>query len=166
MSTKSSKEVRNRRNPIVLASAILVGLTLLVAGTGKLPGQAEFADALPGSFLTPTVAYFISYALPWLEISLGVFLVLGMFPRIAAALCLPLITGFIANNSWALINGIDEFAKCAQCFGIWEELLGSLSPLGALIIDIVLFCLALVVLLFHREDFLRFQPWFIKRKKL
>ena len=116
MSTKSSKEVRSRRNPIVLASAILVGLTLLVAGTGKLPGQAEFADALPGSFLTPAVAYFISYCLPWLEISLGVFLVLGMFPRIAAALCIPLVAGFIANNSWALINGIQVFTKCSSPF--------------------------------------------------
>jgi len=150
---------------VVVGSAIIVGLTLLVSGTGKLPGQTEFVDALLRSFWTPTVAYFIGYCLPWLEAVFGVFLLLGLFPRIVAALCLPLIVGFIANNSWALISGVEKFPECAYCFGIWEEFLGTISPLGALVIDIVLLCLALIVLLFHRERFLTFQPWFIRRKR-
>jgi len=149
---------------VVVGSAIIVGLTLLVSGTGKLPGQTEFIDALLKSFWTPTVAYFVGYCLPWLETILGLFLLLGLFPRIVAALCLPLIVGFIANNSWALINGVERFPECATCFGIWEEFLVALSPLGALIFDIVLFGLALIVLLLHKEDFLTFRPWFIKRK--
>jgi len=149
----------------VVGAAIFVGLTLLVSGTGKLPGQTEFVDALLKSFWTPTVAYLIGYCLPWLEAVLGVFLLLGLFPRIAAALCLPLTAGFMANNSWALINGVEKFPECANCFGIWEEFLGAMSPLGALIFDIVLFGLALIVLLLHKEGFLTFQPWFIRRKK-
>jgi len=150
---------------VVVGSAIIVGLTLLVSGTGKLPGQTEFADALLKSFWTPTVAYFIGYCLPWLETVLGVFLLLGLFPRIVATLCLPLIVGFIANNSWALMNGVESFSECANCFGMWEEFLGTLSPLGALIFDILLLCLALIVLLLHKEDFLAFRPWFIRRKR-
>ena len=149
----------------VIVSAILLGLTLLVAGTGKLPGQTEFVDALLKSFWTPAVAYFVAYLLPWLEVALGVFLLLGLFPRIVAALCLPLIAGFMANNSWALVNSVEGFPECGYCFGIWEQLLGAVSPLGALIIDIVLFCLALTVLLLHREGFLTFRPWFIRIKK-
>jgi len=111
-----------------------VGLTLLVSGTGKLPGQTEFVDALLKSFWTPTVAYFIGY-------------------------CLPLAFGFMAINSWVLINGVERFPECATCFGIWEEFL------GALVLDVVLFCLALIVLLLHKESFLTFQPWFIRRKR-
>jgi uncharacterized membrane protein YphA (DoxX/SURF4 family) len=150
---------------LVRGSAILAGLTLLVAGTGKLPGQAEFVDALLKSFWTPAIAYFIGYCLPWLEMGLGVFLLLGLFPRIAAVLCLPLIAGFMANNSWALIHGIEKFPECGHCLGIWERFLGALSPLGALVIDILLLGLALIVMLLYQEDFLTFQPWFIRRKK-
>jgi uncharacterized membrane protein YphA (DoxX/SURF4 family) len=136
-----------------------------VAGTGKLPGQTEFIDALLKSFWTPAIAYVVGYCLPWLEMGLGVFLLLGLFPRIAAALCLPLIAGFMANNSWALIHGIEKFPECGFCFGIWEEFLGALSPLGALVLDIVLLGLALIVVLLYQGDFLTFQPWFIRRKK-
>ncbi len=149
---------------IILGSSIFLGLTLLVSGIGKIPGQAEFIDALLQSFWTPPVAYFIGYCLPWVEVILGVALVIGVFPRIAAGLCLPLTAGFIANNSWALSQGIEQFPQCAYCFGIWEEWLGTISPLQALGLDIVLFCLALVILLFHPSGFLAFRPWFIRRK--
>lgn len=150
---------------IVVLSAVLAGLTLLVSGTGKLPGQTEFIDALLKSFWTPPAAYFIGYYLPWIEACLGVLLLFGLFPRIAAALCLPLIIGFIMNNSWALINRVEKFPECAYCFGIWEEFFGALSPVGALVLDIVLLGLILIVLLLHKEDFFTFRPWFIRRKK-
>jgi uncharacterized membrane protein YphA (DoxX/SURF4 family) len=149
---------------VTLGSGLFLGLTLMVSGSGKLPGQAEFIDALLQSFWTPSVAYFIGYCLPWVEVALGVFLLIGLFPRIAAGLCLPLIAGFMANNSWALSQGIEQFPQCAYCFGIWEKWLGNISPLQALCLDVVLFCLALIVLSFHPGDFLDFRPWFIKRK--
>jgi len=149
---------------VILGASVLLGLTLLVSGSGKLPGQTEFIDILLQSFWTPPVAYFIGYCLPWVEIILGVLLLVGSLPRIAAGLCLPLIAGFIANNSWALSQGMEQFPECGQCFGILEEWLGAISPLQALSLDIVLFCLALIVLLFHPSDFLSFRPWFIKPK--
>lgn len=149
---------------VILGSTLFLGLTLLVSGSGKLPGQAEFIDALLQSFWTPQVAYFIGYCLPWVELTLGVLLLIGVFPRIAAGLCLPLTAGFMANNSWALSQGIEQFPQCAHCFGIWEEWLGSISPLQALGLDIVLFCLALIILLLHPGGFLTFRPWFIKGK--
>ncbi len=152
-------------HPVVMGAAILVGLTLLVAGTGKLPGQSEFADALLKSFWTPNVAYFIVHVLPWLEVGLGVSLLLGLYPRIVAALCLPLTAGFIANNTWALINGVEKFPACVSCFGVWEEDVGALSPTGAISVDVLLFCLALIILLVHREGFFTFKPWLIRRKK-
>jgi len=149
---------------IILGSSIFLGLTLLVSGIGKIPGEAEFIDALLQSFWTPPVAYFIGYCLPWAEVILGVALLAGLFPRIAAGLSLPLIAGFMANNSWALSQGIEQFPQCAQCFGIWEEWLGTISPLQALCLDVVLFGLALIILLFHPGGFLTFRPWFVKRK--
>ena len=69
-----SPSVRTRKNlhRLVVVSAVLVGLTLLVSGTGKVPGQTEFIWALLKSFWRPGVAYFIGYCLPWIEIILGV----------------------------------------------------------------------------------------------
>lgn len=150
---------------VAIGSAIVLGLILIISGTGKLPGQTEFADALLQSFWTPSVAYFIAHYLPWIEAVLGVFLVLGVFPRIVAALCLPLTAGFLANNSWALTHGVGEFPECAYCFGIWEDFFGRLSPLGALVLDIILLCLALIVLLFYRQSFLTLRPWFLRRRE-
>ena len=153
------------KRSVILGSSIFLGLTLLVSGSGKLPGQAEFIDALLQSFWTPQIAYFIGYCLPWVEVVLGVLLLIGVFPRIAAGLSLPLTAGFMANNSWALSQGVEQFPQCAQCFGIWEEWLGSISSLQALCIDVVLFCLALIILLLHPAGFLTYRPWFIKRKR-
>jgi len=152
------------KRSVILGSSLFLGLTLLVSGSGKLPGQTEFIDALLQFFWTPPLAYFIGYCLPWVELTLGVLLLFGSFSRIAAGLCLPLTAGFMANNSLALSQGIEQFPQCAQCFGIWEEWLGSISPLQALCLDVVLFCLALIILLFHPGGFLSFRPWFIKRK--
>jgi len=153
------------KRSVILGSSIFLGLTLLVSGSGKLPGQAEFVDALLQSFWTPPVAYFIGYCLPWVEVALGVLLLIGVFPRIAAGLSLLLTAGFMANNSWALSQGVEQFPQCAQCFGIWEEWLGSISPLQALCLDVVLFCLALIILLLHPVGFLTFRPWFVKPKE-
>lgn len=162
---KQQAKSRWQRVLMTLGPCLFLGLVLLAAGSGKLPGQAEFIDTLLGSFWTPTVAYLIGYCLPWAEVILGAVLLLGVFPRIAAALSLPLVAGFMANNSWALSQGMEQFPLCGHCFGIWEELLGTISPLQALGLDIVLLCLALIILLFHPGGFLSFQSWFTKRKE-
>jgi uncharacterized membrane protein YphA (DoxX/SURF4 family) len=160
-----------RRNLIALGPSIFLGLTFLASGFGKviifgeLPGQLEFIDVLLVPLYTPTIVYLIVHCLPWVEIALGALLVLGVFPRIASALCLPLTAGFMACNSYALSQGVEQFPTCCCCFGKWGELLGAMSPLQALCFDIVLFCLALVILLFHPSRFLDLRPWFIKRKK-
>ena len=115
-----------QRNLVTLGPIIFLGLTLLASGIGKaltfgeLPGQLEFIDVLLGPFYTPTTVYFIVHCLPWAEIALGVLLLAGVFPRIAAALCLPLTIGFMASNSYALSQGTEQFSTCGHCFGKWE----------------------------------------------
>jgi uncharacterized membrane protein YphA (DoxX/SURF4 family) len=145
---------------------------LLVAGIGKLPGlsdlgtfpgQDEFVSDLFGSFWTPTIAFFITDILPWVEVVLGAVLLLGVFPRLAAVLSLPLIAGFMANNIWAISQGMDKFSNCG-CFGIFERLFGNTTPVQALGIDIALLFLALIIILFHPAGFLTFRWWFSKRK--
>ena len=148
---------------IIVFPCVLLGLVLLVSGAGKLPGQAEFADVLLGSFWTPTVANLISHVLPWVEVLLGAFLIMGVFPRLAAVLTLPILAGFMANNAWAISQGMEKFPDCG-CFGILEEIFGSLSPMQALGMDIVLVLFAVTVIVLHPAPFLSFQSWFRKRE--
>lgn len=150
---------------LAFGSGVFLGLTLLVSGTGKLPGQTEFFDVLLRSFWTPHMAYLISHYLPWVEIVLGVLLVLGVIPKVAAVLSLLLLVGFMANNVWALSQRTEKFSSCSYCFGKWEKLLGVISPAQALCLDLTLFCLALFVVLLYPGGFLNFRPWFIKKKE-
>jgi len=154
---------RWQRIVVIFVPCILLGLVLLISGVGKLPGQAEFADVLLGSFWTPTVATLISHVLPWVEVVLGAVLLLGVFPRLAATLSLPLLAGFMANNVWAISQGMEQFPDCG-CFGIFEELFGSLTPVQALSMDIVLILFAVTVIVFHPARFFSFGSWFAKRK--
>ena len=135
-------ESRQRTKSIIsLLASIVLGLVLMASGLGKLfanlPEETEYMGVLiPAFFMTPTVALFIGYALPWIELSLGIFLLISIWPRFVAALCLPLTLAFMANNSWMISQGMDRFPECAYCFGKLEELLGALSPLQSLCIDI------------------------------
>jgi len=157
-------ERERQRVLLVLAASIFLGLTLLMSGIGKVPGQTEFIDVLLQFIWTPALAYLVGYCLPWVEIVLGAALLVGVFPRIAAALCLPLTIGFMASNAWAISQGIEQFPACAYCFGKWEEMFGAMSPVQSLSLDIVLFALALIILLFYPGSFFSFRTWFSKIK--
>ena len=148
---------------IIVVPCVLLGLMLLVSGAGKLPGQAEFADVLLGSFWTPTVADFISHVLPWIEVVLGAILIVGVFPRLTATLTLPLLAAFMPNNIWAISQGLEKFPDCG-CFGVLEEIFGSISPVQAMSMDIVLILFAVTIIIFYPAPYLSFQSWFRKRK--
>jgi uncharacterized membrane protein YphA (DoxX/SURF4 family) len=153
-----------RRDLIALGPSTFVGLTLFISGVGKIPGQTEFVDLLLKSLWTPTMAYLIGHVLPIGEIILGLFLVFGIFPRIAAGLCLPLLIGFMASNSVAMSRGMEEFPSCG-CFGVWEALFGIVTPMQAMVLDVVLLLLAVIILVFHPTGLLHFRPWLIKKWK-
>jgi uncharacterized membrane protein YphA (DoxX/SURF4 family) len=156
---------------IIVIPCVLLGLMLLVAGIGKLPGltelgtfpgQTEFLDVIFGSFW-PTVAFFITNVLPWIEVILGLALVLGIYPRIAAVLSLPLTAAFMTSNIWAITHG-EAFGSCG-CWGVFESLFGDMTPIQALGMDIALVFFAVIIILYFPAPFLSFQSWFRKRKR-
>jgi len=174
----ATQESRQRVRSIVsLVAGILVGIILLIAGSGKafgfgeMPGQTmQFIGAiLPDALLTPGVAYFIGdilfpYIIPWTEILLGILLLLRIWQRLIAILCLPLTAAFMANNSWFISQGSTKFASC-ECFGIWEEMFGTLTHVQSLSIDIVLFALAMTIIFVHPGGFLSSPPWLARFQK-
>ena len=171
----SIKEKRRRvRATVSLVASILIGLTFLMSGSGKvfgygeMPGQTmQFIGAiLPDAWLTPRLALFIGdiffpYIIPWTELCLGILLLVRIWPRLFAAITLPLTAAFMANNAWYISQGQTKFTSC-ECFGIWEKLFGTLTHVQSLSLDIILFGLALAVVLIHPGGFFSSPPWLAK----
>lgn len=156
---------------VSLVACILIGVTLVFSGTGKLlefgemPGQtAEFIGrVIPDAWLTSNVVFLIydvliPYVIPVVELVLGILLLIGFVPPLMAVLCIPLTLLFMANNIFSISVGLDKYPSCA-CFGIWEKIFGTLTPGQSLIYDIVLFALALVIIFVYPNGFLRSQDW-------
>ena len=158
------------RDIISIIACVIVGLILTFAGSGKiaglgqLPGQTEFLDKfIPDFLLTPEIAYFIgTFFIPWIlpvaELILGLLLIIGIWPRLMAILFLPLVAGFIMNNSYMIMQGINKYPDCG-CFGIWERILGPVSPLQSMYMDIGLFTLAIIIIVIHPGRFFSHQFW-------
>jgi len=161
------------RSVISIVACLLIGLTLIFAGGGKLanlgqiPGQTEFLDRfIPDFLMTPEFARFIGLVfIPWIlpafEVVLGLLLVIGIWPRVMAILVLPMVLGFMANNSYMISQGLEEYPDCA-CFGIWEQMFGGLTPIQSMYYDVALFILAIIIIIVHPGSFFAHQGWINK----
>lgn len=177
MSDNNSPGQQRTKATVSLVVSIIVGVTLVVAGSGKaigfgeVPGQTMdfIGDILPDAFITPTTVFllfeiFIPYILPGIELLLGILLLVGLVPRLIAVICLPLTLAFMGNNIWSISQGLDKFPECV-CFGIWEKIFGGLTPVQALSYDILLFVLAIVIILIHPGGFLSSREWLTRLSK-
>jgi uncharacterized membrane protein YphA (DoxX/SURF4 family) len=124
-----------------LVGRLLVGGVLIYAGFSKaLAPAAEFAAALanyhlfPSAWLTP-----MAWAVPWLEIWAGLFLVAGLYTRWAAGCSAALFAVFLTVLTLAKLRHID-LTSCG-CFGA-----ETLSPAITFKMDATLLVIALLVL--------------------
>lgn len=103
------------RDLIGLAARLLVGGVFLVAGGLKVGHPAVSARAVQAYQILPfDLAAYVGYALPVLEILLGILLVLGLFTRPVAVIGALLLVVFMAGiaSVWARGLSID-----CGCFG-------------------------------------------------
>lgn len=97
------------------ALRLLLGGVLLVAGALKVTNLGQSALAVRAYQLLPyDVAGYVGYALPVLEIGIGLLLVLGLFTRAAAVAGSVLMLAFVVGiaSAWARGLSID-----CGCFG-------------------------------------------------
>ena len=164
MSSNTGKNTGGAQNVASLVAGLLIGITFLASGTGKVAGFEEtpaqvvgfITSIVPEIFLTPlTISFlykiFIPYIMPCAELILGLLLIIGFMPRLIAILCLPLLVAFMGTNAWSIAQG--GYTECASCFGIWEKMFGSLTPVQSLMYDLVLFALALMVIVLYHGGF-------------
>jgi uncharacterized membrane protein YphA (DoxX/SURF4 family) len=147
-----------------ISASIILGLIFLAAATGKFfaTHQLLATEIHLQMFMTAQMASLVSNTVPWLELAFGLLLIIGIFAKLAAALSLPLIAGFIFTNGWLIAHGL-SYEPCG-CLGIVEKLLNvKLSTLDSLVFDIILLALVAVVLAYYPDKFIKRQPWFVRR---
>jgi uncharacterized membrane protein YphA (DoxX/SURF4 family) len=98
-----------------LLARLILGGVLIWAGAAKVTRPALSAQAVRAYKILPyDFAGYVGYALPVLEILVGLLLVLGLFTRLSAALGGLLMVAFIIGISWAWAHG---YSIDCGCFG-------------------------------------------------
>ena len=129
-----------------VGSRFIVGIIFLIAGTGKLPMQSEFAAIVIAYEILPlSIARLYASVLPWLEITIGLCLILGLFTRAFSLISIPLIVSFIVAN----IRGLTFLSEECACGGK----LITMDYKVALVVDALLLVGALLVF-FQRKRFM------------
>lgn len=104
----------------VLASRLLLGGVFVAAGVPKILDPGAFAVAIR-SYELALPEWFVSfsaYALPYAEVLIGLYLVLGLFTKPTAWLTTALMLVFTIALLQGAVRGLD--INCG-CFGVGEE---------------------------------------------
>ena len=137
---------------LTLLARLILGAVLLVAGALKVPNLPKSAMAVRAYEMLPIpIANFLGYTLPWIEIGLGLLLIVGVTVKISGALgALTMLVFIIAiAQAWARGLSID-----CGCFGGG----GTIDPedtkyLSEIIRDIGLMALGIFLYLYPKGRF-------------
>jgi len=100
---------------LTLLARLMLGAVLLVAGALKVPNLPKSAMAVRAYEMLPIpIANFLGYTLPWIEIGLGLLLIVGVTVKISGALGGLTMLAFIIAIAQAWARGLS--IDCG-CFG-------------------------------------------------
>jgi len=100
---------------LTLFSRLILGVVLLVAGGLKIGNLPKSAMAVRSYEMLPIpLANFLGYTLPWIEIGLGLLLIVGVTVKISGALGALTMLAFIIAIAQAWARGLS--IDCG-CFG-------------------------------------------------
>ena len=100
---------------LTLLARLILGSVLLVAGALKVPNLPKSAMAVRAYEMLPIpIANFLGYTLPWIEIGLGLLLIVGVTVKISGALGALTMLAFIIAIAQAWARGLS--IDCG-CFG-------------------------------------------------
>ena len=147
------------RNPyLTLFSRIALGGIFVFAGAAKIPhivptvGASFYDEIMQYQMLPHQLATALAYALPPLEIIIGILLIFGVLLKTSSALAVLMTLSFLIAKVSALVRDLD--INICGCFGSVLPLLSTQT----LALDFVMLALA-VQIFFHRKEFLAFGPW-------
>ena len=100
---------------VVLVLRIVLGAIFIVAGVSKIGHASLFAAEIAGFRILPQIVIApLALVLPFLELLLGAYLILGLFTRAAAWIAVLLLALFDGAIASAVVRGMT--VNCG-CFG-------------------------------------------------
>jgi hypothetical protein len=150
----SPKKEKNYLLPLLRSSntsfvfRLILGGIFIFTGFAKINHISALISEIKQYQILPAVlASTYGHVLPYLEILVGVILVLGIILRISASVAGLMLISFAVAKIVAMIRGLN--INVCNCFGPAVPLLSTQS----LAIDIVMLLLAIQIILFRRELF-------------
>jgi uncharacterized membrane protein YphA (DoxX/SURF4 family) len=106
-------KMKNGLNIIVLITRILIGGILIFASINKIVDSEGFAGAIDNYHILPFgLENSIAIVLPWLELIIGICLILGVFVDGAAFLVIIIMSVFIFAITYAILSGFNIECGC------------------------------------------------------
>ena len=120
---------------------LFLGGTFILSAVTKLPHHTEFVEIVKDYDLLPNfLATGYGNALPWIELVVGVYIILGILPKFSATIIILMAVSFMVANIRSIARGED---RCGTCFG--ETI--TLPVWQAMTIDVLILIAALILLL-------------------
>jgi len=134
-----------------------VGIPLVIAAVGKISSGTAFVEEVKDYQLLPdALAQVYGSALPWVELTVGCLLIVGLITTFASGIAVLTSLSLIIANAVVLGRGLN--LDCG-CFGN----LAVLETRQAIIVDSVMMIMALLILV-RRGDFLSVDLWLRRRR--
>jgi uncharacterized membrane protein YphA (DoxX/SURF4 family) len=150
---------------IAFGASMALAVVFIVAGVGKLMGQSAFLLTVSTYVLSPQFAAMLATWLPWLELVVGLCLLVGVIPQIVSGVSILLIASFILHNAWMIVNGFGH--EPCGCLGLMERIFGgNMSTTTSLYVDIGLLVLALAVYFCYPGRLSNVRPWFLRWREI
>ena len=92
---------------------IILGVVFIYASYPKILDPVAFSDNIHNFHITPTaVENLAALIIPWMELIVGVFLIIGVFLEGATSITIGMLIFFIFILSQAVFRGIDVHCGC------------------------------------------------------
>jgi uncharacterized membrane protein YphA (DoxX/SURF4 family) len=135
---------------LVLAARLIIGVLFVYASVHKVLDPASFALSIRNYMIVPSAwSNLIALTLPWIELAVGLFLVVGIQTRASALLTTGMLGVFLAALIYAYSIGLDIDCGCFTSAASSGGRIG----LYHLARDGSLFLISLLVLVADRGDF-------------
>lgn len=149
-----------RNSYLILVLRLFVGATFIFSAVTKLPIQSQFVEIVKSYHLLPDpLATAYGIALPWIELLIGVYLLLGVLLKPSAFITILIGISFLIANVSAIVRG-EQY--CGSCFGESISLPASL----ALTLDLLIMIAALLLLLARsNRQLFSLEGWFARSQR-
>ena len=135
-----------KNNTIILIARILLGSIFIYASISKIIDPKVFSDSIDNYHITPAIINnLVAIILPWIELILGISLILGIYLDGAIVLTILLLIWFIFILSQALFRGIDLECGCFDLADKKNDLDLRIKMIYRIVQDFVFLVLAFLI---------------------